>query len=446
MFFKNWWPFSSKKKQKQEQKQEHPENNGFGSLERVYTPVNMLELGMYITELDRPWLETPFKFQGFELKTEKELRSVREICDYVYIDRTKQEARNALSKQKQVNTNSVLAYGAPPAKLSAFEKEVVQTEKVYKNTRILVADFMEKIAMGGEIDTKLAKEAVADCVNSVMRCPDAMLWITQLKNKDEYTAQHSMNVCVLAIVLGRHINLSEQDLNIIGLCGMMHDMGKMLIPLELLNKPGKLELEEMEVVKTHTILGSELLKSSNGMHPSAIEVAYNHHERLDGKGYCRQISKSAISQFTRMVSIVDMYDAMTSDRVYQPGRTHLETTNTMISVGGSQLDMALVVKFIESIGVYPPGCLVELTNGIVAVVIEVNEKAKLRPKIITFLDEDKNHVQEQCIDLSNMIKDKRGNIHTIKGMIRAEDYNIDLAQYYQKIILQNGFAMKKNSA
>lgn len=444
MFFKNWWPFSRKKKQ--EQKQEHPENNGFGSLERVYTPVNMLELGMYITELDRPWLETPFKFQGFELKTEKELRSVREICDYVYIDRTKQEARNALSKQKQVNTNSVLAYGAPPAKLSAFEKEVVQTEKVYKNTRILVADFMEKIAMGGEIDTKLAKEAVADCVNSVMRCPDAMLWITQLKNKDEYTAQHSMNVCVLAIVLGRHINLSEKDLNIIGLCGMMHDMGKMLIPLELLNKPGKLELEEMEVVKTHTTLGSELLKSSNNMHPSAIEVAYNHHERLDGKGYCRQISKSAISQFTRMVSIVDMYDAMTSDRVYQTGRTHLETTNTMISVGDSQLDMALVVKFIESIGVYPPGCLVELTNGIVAVVIEVNEKTKLRPKIITFLDEDKNHAQQQYIDLSNMIKDKRGNIHTIKGMVRAEDYNIDLAQYYQKIILQNGFVMKKNSA
>lgn len=444
MFFKNWWPFSRKKKQKQEL--EHPGNIGFGSLERVYTPVNMLELGMYITELDRPWLETPFKFQGFELKTEKELRSVREICDYVYIDRAKQEARNALSKQKQVNTDSVSVYGSPPAKLSTFEKEIVQTEKVYKNTKILVADFMEKIAMGGGIDSKLAKEAVAECVNSVLHSPDAMLWITQLKNKNEYTAQHSMNVCVLAIVLGRHINLSEEDLNIIGLCGMMHDMGKMLIPLEILDKPGRLELEEAKVMQTHTTLGFELLKSSDDMHPSAIEAAYNHHERLDGKGYCRQISQSAISTFTRMVTIADVYDAMTSDRVYKKGRTHLETTNTMISMGGSQLDTELVVKFIESIGVYPPGCLVELTNGIVAVVIEVNEKAKLRPKIITLLDEDKNHAPEQYIDLSNIIKDKRGNIYTIKGMIRAEDYNIDIAQYYQKIILQNGFAMKKNSA
>jgi HD-GYP domain-containing protein (c-di-GMP phosphodiesterase class II) len=226
----------------------------------------------------------------------------------------------------------------------------------------------------------------------------------------------------------------------------MHDMGKMLIPLELLDKPGKLELEEMEIMQTHTTLGFELLKSSNGMHPSAIQAALNHHERLDGKGYCRQINQSAISTFTRMVSIVDVYDAMTSDRVYQKGRTHLEATNIMISIGGKQLDPELVVKFIESIGVYPPGCLVELTNGIVAIVIEVNEKMRLRPRIITILDEDKNPAPEQGIDLSKMIRDKQGNVYTIKGMIRADDYNIDIAKYYQKVILQNDFAKKKNSA
>ncbi|MFZ2169754.1 MAG: HD-GYP domain-containing protein, partial [Methylococcaceae bacterium] len=265
-------------------------------------------------------------------------------------------------------------------------------------------------------------------------------------NRDEYTAQHSMNVCVLAIILGRHINLSERNLNIVGLCGMMLDMGKMLIPLEVLNKPGKLELEEMEIIKTHTTLGSELLKSSENMHPSAVEVAFNHHERLDGKGYCRQISQVGISHFTRMVAIVDMYDAMTSDRVYQKGRTHLETTNTMISATGSHLDPALVVKFIESIGVYPPGCLVELTNGIVAIVVEVNEKTKLRPKVITILDEEKNPTAEQVIDLSEMTRDKRGDIYTIKGVIRAENCNIDVGKFHQKIILQNGFAMKKNGA
>ncbi len=430
MFIENWWPFSRKKKKRRV-------INDYLSLDKVYTSVNQLVIGMYIVELDRPWLDTSFLFQGFELKTEEEIRAVRDICDYVYIDTTKRrKASYVVAEQTQINIHSVLGYGSPPAKLSIFEKEILQTEKVYQHARILVADFMGKIAMGGGIDSKLAKEAVAECVNSVLHSPDAMLWLTQLKNKDEYTAQHSMNVCVLAIILGRHINLSEKNLNIVGLCGMMHDMGKMLIPLEILNKPGKLELEEMEIMKTHTTLGSELLKSSNNMHPSAIEVAFNHHERLDGKGYCRQISKSDILHFTRMVAIVDMYDAMTSDRVYQKGRTHLETTNTMTSVAGSHLDPALVVKFIESIGVYPPGSLVELTNGIVGIVIEVNEKTKLRPRIITILDEEKNPASEQVIDLSKMIRDKRGNIYTIKGVIRAENYNIDPGMYHQKIILR----------
>lgn len=441
MFFKNLWPFSRKKIKKS------PIINDYPSLEKVYTQVNQLAIGMYITELDRPWLDTSFLFEGFELKTEEEIRAVRDICNYVYIDTTKRrKAGNAVAEQRQINVHSVLDYGSPPAKLSTFEKEISQTEKVYQNARILVADFMEKVAMGGGIDSKLAKEAVAECVNSVLHSPDAMLWLTQLKNKDEYTAQHSMNVCVLAIVLGRHINLSEKNLNIVGLCGMMHDMGKMLIPLEILNKPGKLEVEELKIMQTHTILGSELLKSSNDMHPSAIDVAANHHERLDGKGYCRKLSKSSISHFTRMVAIVDMYDAMTSDRVYQKGRTHLEAANAMISASGSHLDPALVVKFIESTGVYPPGCLVELTNGMIAMVIEVNEKTKLRPRIITILDEEKNPATEQVIDLSTMIKDKRGNIYTIKGIVRAEDYDIDVRKYYQKIILQKGFIMKKNGA
>lgn len=437
MFFKNWWPFSQKTKKELES----PENNDFGSLEKIYTQVDQLELGMYITELDRPWLKTPFLFQGFELKTEEDIQAVRDICEYVYIDRTKRnKARDVNPKQARVNIHSVLGFDSPPEKLSTFEKEILQTEKVYKNTRILVADFMDKIAMGGGVDGQLAKEAVAECVNSVLKSPDAMLWLTQLKNKDEYTAQHSMNVCVLAIILGRHINLSEKNLNILGLCGMMHDMGKMLIPLNILNKPGTLELEEMEIMQTHTTLGAELLTSSNDISSSAIQVACNHHERLDGKGYCRHISQAAISQYTRMVAIVDMYDAMTSDRVYQKSKPHLDTTSAMIDEAGPHLDPALVVKFIESIGVYPPGCLIELTNGAVGIVVEVNEKTKLRPRIVTILDKEKNAVPERNIDLSKMIKDQQGNIYAIKGMIKADDFNIDLGKYLQKIILQSGLA------
>ena len=434
MFLINMWPFRHKKKQK------HLQKNTVSSLEKVYTKVGQLALGMYITELDRPWLETPFLFQGFELKTEEELKAVRDMCDYVYVDMTKRKKRiNSVVSRTQTDIHSILNYGSPPKKLSVFEKEISRAEKTYESTAGVISGFMEKISKGGGIDTKLAKEAVAECVNSVLHSPDAMLWLSHLKNKDEYTAQHSLNVCVLAIVLGRHLNFSEKDLNIAGLCGMMHDMGKMLIPLTILNKPGKLEWNELHIMQSHTTLGHELLQSSDNMHPSAIETALTHHERLDGRGYPRQIKPSGISDYAKIVTIVDMYDAITSDRIYQKGRTHLEATHVLTNMSGTQLDPTLVIKFIESLGVYPPGCLVEMTNGAIAIVIECNEKIKLRPKIIIILDEEKKPAQEQLIDLSQMIRDKQGDVYTIKGIVRAQDWNIDPRKYYGEGILHKAF-------
>jgi HD-GYP domain-containing protein (c-di-GMP phosphodiesterase class II) len=230
-------------------------------------------------------------------------------------------------------------------------------------------------------------------------------------------------------------------LNNLGLCGMMHDMGKMLVPLDILNKPGKLKLEEMEIMQSHTTLGYKLLKSSQDMYPGAVDVAWTHHERLDGKGYPRQILHGGISHFARIVTTVDMYDAITSDRVYQKGRTHLEATNILTTMSGSHLDPLLVIKFIESLGVYPPGCVVEMTNCSIAIVVEVNEKIKLRPKIIILLDEDKNQVAEEVVlDLSKMITDRAGEFYTIRGIVKPEDWNIDSSKYYQEGVLQKGFA------
>ncbi|MGZ8151960.1 MAG: HD-GYP domain-containing protein [Methylovulum sp.] len=437
MFFKNWWQSRQKKKQ------QRPANNHFSS-EKVYTPVSQLELGMYIVELDRPWLETPFLFQGFELKNQSDIQSVKNVCSYVYVDMTrKKNIQNPIVNNSQTNTPTILNHGFTPKKLGSFEQEISRAEKAYGNTEVLIADFMQKAARGVEIDGWLAKKAVAECVNSVLHSPDAMLWLTQLKNKHEYTVQHSLNVCVLSIVLGRHINLPEKNLNILGLCGMMHDIGKMLIPFEILNKQGALEEEEMHIMQSHTTLGYELLKSTNHIHSSASETALSHHERLDGAGYPRQIKQSAISDFTKIVTISDVYDSITSNRSYQSGKNHLEATQIMIKTAGTHLDRNLIIKFIESIGVYPPGCLVIMTNGAIAIVVEVNEKLKLRPKIIIILDEDKNPAPEKIIDLSEMVTDKRGVLYTIKSVTRAEDWNIDCRKYYEQGILQKSFAMQK---
>jgi HD-GYP domain-containing protein (c-di-GMP phosphodiesterase class II) len=435
MAFPTWWPFGRKKKRRSSR-------DLYSSLTKVYTPVNQLTIGMYVVELDRPWLETSFAFQGFEIKTKAEIQAIKHVCEHVYIDLTKKKKGAPITLQNKLpSIHDYLDYGPPPSKLSIFEKEIARAAEIYETTEVVVSDFMEKIAKGGGVDSKLARQAVAECVNSVLHSPDAMLWMTQLKNKDKYTAQHSLNVCVLSIVLGRHLNLSEMALNNLGLCGMMHDMGKMLVPLDILNKPGKLETEEMQIMQSHTTLGYELLKSSHDMYPGAIDVAWTHHERLDGNGYPRQILHSAISHFAKIVTTVDMYDAITSDRVYQKGRTHLEATNILTNMSGSHLDPLLVIKFIECLGVYPPGCVVEMTNGSIAIVVEVNEKIKLRPKIIILLDEDKNRVSEEVvIDLSKMVTDRTGDFYTIKGIVKAEDWNIDSSKYYQEGVLQKGFA------
>jgi|WetSurSiteA1Bulk_404760.scaffolds.fasta_scaffold05683_4 HD-GYP domain-containing protein (c-di-GMP phosphodiesterase class II) len=436
------WSFGQKKKKIPKK---IADTTDYASLAKILVPVNQLALGMYVAELDRPWVETSFLFQGFEIKTEEELRAIKEVCDYVYVDTTKRKknVRPPVTFKQVIAVEKPLEianYGTPPKKLGKVENEFVHAEKIYENAEIVVANFMRSVENGGGIDSILAKNAVAECVESVLRSPDAMLWLFQLRNKDEYTAQHSLNVSILSIVLGRHINLSVADINKVGLCGMMHDVGKLLIPSEILHKLTPLDEEEARIMKTHTRLGYNLLKSSDHMNASAVTVALTHHEQLDGKGYPRRLQESGISHFTKIVSIANAYDEMTSDRGYKKGKTHLEATHILTNLAGTYFDPVLVVKFIESIGVYPPGSLVEMTNGCVAMVVEVHDNVKLRPKIIVILDEEKKPVsEERIIDLATMTKDKHGNIYTIKNIIKAKDWNIDVSRYYRDGLLQKSF-------
>jgi len=400
--------------------------------------VKDLQVGMYVSELDRPWLETTFLFQGFELKTTADIREVQKQCGYVFIDVTKQ-------KKSNISTNKAfskrwLEERRVPEKRSSFRNEFYQAESVFQETSGLIKSFMEEVAMGSSINLQLAKKAVSECVQSIIKSPDALMWLTQLKNRDEYTSQHSMNVCILSIALGRHIGLSEAKLEDLGLCGMMHDMGKMRIPLEILNKSGRFEPDELAVMKKHPAIGGKLLMSDPDMPGCAIDVAYGHHERPDGKGYPRGLTLDRIHPFTRIVSIADTYDAITSDRVYQKGRTHLEAINLMTKSMGKQLDSGLVLKFIECLGIYPPGNIVEMTDGEVAIVIEVNQTKKLKPKVTMLLDEDKKRVKPRLVDLSKIDLDASAQSYGIKRMVRAEEYDIDINLLYKMDLIHKSLA------
>jgi HD-GYP domain-containing protein (c-di-GMP phosphodiesterase class II) len=434
------WPF--RKKQYKESVDVEVE---YSVPERFFMPADKLEIGMYVIELDRPWLDSPFLFQGFEITNKEEIFQLRGCCEYVYIDVTVKHKRRfgKFESHNKLVEQTVLDYGSPPPKLGSFEKEIDRAEVVYRNLSRYVSETMLRVTQGGVIDTLVAKAAVAECVASIMQSPDAFLWLIQLKNRDEYTAQHSLNVCVLSIVLGRHINISEESLQNVGLCGLMHDMGKMLVPDHILNKPGVLEAEELEIMRGHTVKGYELLQASDNMYFGAIKTALMHHETLNGQGYPSGLTHRDIPLFTRIVTIADVYDAMTSDRVYRTGRTHLEATSIIADMSGKTLEERLVTKFIESLGVYPPGCVVMMTNGAIAIVVEVNEFVRLRPKIILLLDAEKQPLQEKVTNLADMPLDDRGKLLTIKGIVKAQDYGIDIKKYYREGVLQKGFAATK---
>lgn len=406
--------------------------------------VRELKVGMYVCALDKPWLESGFLFQGFELKTQADIDAVRKECEYVYIDIEKQSVilKHALKPTPYLTTGTLEKKRTNQPRIS-FIQEIDQATDTYGKTSNLVRSFMEDVQLGRGINVAVAKKAVAECVDSVLRSTDALLWMTQLKRKDVYTAQHSMNVCILSIALGKHLNFSPVELNNLGLCGMMHDMGKMNVPLEILNKPGQLEGKELKIMQSHTLYGRKLLLASKDMFPGAIDVACSHHERLDGAGYPYKLTDSQITPYSRIVTIADVYDAISSDRVYKKGKTHLETISIMTKNSGTHLDPKLIFKFIECMGIYPPGNLVELNSGEVGIVIEVNPEHKLKPKILLILDENKQRHPLQLIDLfleGGMTTGDR----TIKNIIRPEQYSIDINEFANLNLIATGLSRKED--
>lgn len=411
------------------------------SLEPVKIDVKDLKIGMYVSKLDRPWLETNFWFQGFELKTLSDIEAVQGQCEYVFVDVSQQNRVHTFVTRGTAYTKDYLDDVRPPSSRSSFTKEIHKAEIIHRKTSQLVKSFMDEVKSGGTVNGMLAKKAVSYCVDSLLNCPDALMLMTQLKNRDEYTAQHSMNVCIYAIALGRQINLSIEELNNVGLCGMLHDIGKMQVPDEVLNKPGSLTPLELETMQSHTVKGWQILMHASGMYSGAVDVAYMHHERLDGKGYPRHLKSEQIPLFSRMIAVVDTYDAITSDRVYQEGRSHLEAIKILTDISRTDhIDSALTMKFIECLGIYPAGMLVELGSGQVALVLEVNPKAKLKPRILMLLDAHKQPCNEFMLDLSMLSQNADGPQYAIKRVMRPSECGIDLIKYYQRGMLQRGWA------
>jgi putative nucleotidyltransferase with HDIG domain len=395
---------------------------------RMKVDAGQLVIGMYVVELDRPWTDTAFLYQGFRIQQQQEIRLLQDVCSYVWVD-----AQRSLGVREQAAENAAQSTPLEPllAKVD-FTQEMQHAVPAWHAAREESLRILQAVKLGQELDIGAVKEVVKECVDSILRNPSAMLWLARIKNGDEYTAEHSLRVAILSIALARELGLPAYQLEQIGICGMLHDVGKLKVPSEILNKPAALTADELRIMQGHAAEGRKLLMSNQQVTAATVDVAYSHHERLDGRGYPRGLDGSKIPYFAKIIAVVDSYDAINSDRVYSKGRSNLESLRILMEAANSHFDEEIVSCFVRLIGIYPPGEIVELSNGEVAIIIGCPPGSKLKPKVLRVLNADKQPCPELVIDLACTASDPAGKPYRIREVHSSGAFGIDIEAYRRK--------------
>jgi putative nucleotidyltransferase with HDIG domain len=407
--------------------------------------VSQLKLGMYVSELDKSWLETPFAVQGMPMNSQRDIDAISNYAENVWIDPLKQFSFN-LGELKTT------ALALPSARQRSALKKIaaennLQQRHVYSNStsaaqehphaRILysqskqaVEKILKSVSDTGEISFDDAQRIVDGCMLSVMKNPDALMWMSKIREQDEYTAEHCLNVCVLAMVFGRFVGLPEKEIVQLGLCGLLHDVGKMKMPIDVLNKPEKLSTTEFDIIKTHTLHGYSLLSAATESFPSIVaETARSHHERIDGLGYPNKIPAKNLDSLIRMITLVDAYDAMTSDRCYSKGRSNSDALKNIYEQKGKQFDEDLALAFIRCIGIYPAGTIVQLINGCVGVVVDVNENYRHLPRVIVVKNSAGQNENPYYVNLLDIEFGGLSNDHLVRCTLKSGAMGINISKY-----------------
>jgi len=448
----------------------------------IRIPVLKLQLGLFISELDRPWLDTPFLMQGFLLENQQQIELLIEYCEFVTVDlvrsqggiaqwttllseapshkkssRSKRSPRFELElspEQKaerlnilrelrrlfstwrqQHNTDTAHTKHEPKIILyddsAAVEQEIKIASQTHKTAQRFVLSLMESVRQDLQPKVEEVNEVVSDLVGSIIRNPNALLWLTQLKDRDQYTYAHSIDSAVYLLAFGRHLGYPREELQKLGMAGLMLDVGKMKLPSDLLSRKGRYTPGEFMLMKTHVNHSLDIIGQMDNIHIDVFDMVARHHERYDGSGYPLGLKAERIGMFGSMAGIVDCFTALTSDRSYSNAKSAHEALQLMYKWSERYFHPALIEQFSQCVGIFHVGTLVELTTGEVGIVIGQNRVRRLKPKLLIILGPDKlPYARPHTLDLITNPSLPSGLPITIRCELPRGSHHIDPREYF----------------
>jgi HD-GYP domain-containing protein (c-di-GMP phosphodiesterase class II) len=446
---------------------------------RSTVPIEKLRVGMFVADLDRPWLGTPFLLEGFLIESQDEIATLRKFCTFVYVDdsrsvgdlqktqtrwapeprltgdarlppaplvqrdfhkvlrtlRQQNKEFKERSPKREVRLAELRKRPVPPLQpydqQSDIEEELFFSTPFFEELRDSLTNVAEALRTDGMPDFAIVKENISEVVRSIQRNPDAAIWLTRLRTTDNYTYDHSLDVSVHIVVFGRFLGMPEKTLEMLGFAALMLDVGKSRITPEILTKSGPLESAEFELVKAHVADSLNMYESSGNDDPDILQIIAQHHERYDGSGYPNGISGEKISLHAEMAGIIDTYCAMIRQRAYRAPISTQRGLEHLVKTRGTQFRDLFVDQFIQCIGIYPVGSIVELNSGEVAVVVAQNQVRRLKPRVMILLGPDKTPDRRpRTLDLIYDPANPTGEPYRIVKALPSDAYGIDPKDFF----------------
>jgi len=427
--------------------------------------VTGLRVGMYVSELDRPWLETPFLFQGFFIRSKNEIDELHEHCEFVYIDLEQSllaanDTHATKPPQKAIVTAAASqpehkrsfwqrllqlfgrkqepTVAAPPQPGEYYQDtvnvadELVVAKTVHTGSLQCLVDVLDSVRQGATIRVPDLEIVVDGMVDSVLRNNTAMALLVRMQEVDDYTHAHSLATSMWALIFGRHLGLDRQSLKLLGLGGLLLDVGKTKLPQQLLRSTGELTDLAKTHLRSHVQLGVELLGAADSIDRRVLDMVATHHERFDGSGYPNGLKGNQIPVFGRIGGIVDSYAAMSSNRPYAKAMSSYDAMREFKTLADKSFQAELIEQFIQAIGIFPAGTLVELSTDEIAVVLREHRTSRLLPEVAIILDAHGRKLDDfRIVDLADQPEEELTSMGIwIKRGLNPGEFDINLEDYF----------------